>query len=403
MSIATGSTPDGGAGTRPRLDQPTIAAALAGRWRLAPVVLTLALIWIVFGLAEPVFATPRNLSNLTMQIVVVSFLALGLTLVMVVGEIDLSVAALSAVSAAVMARAVTDLDLDPVLAILAGLLVGGLVGFVQGTVVTIFRAPAFIITLGFSLALQGGLLTILPRSGAIALGGTPIEVISGTFLAAPVGYAIAAAGALLAAALLAQSHRRKLAQGLASNLVTAVVLPVVALAVAAGAAVTVLGAHKGVPLPVALLMISLVAMAYLTTQTRTGIYLYAIGGNEEASRRAGIGVRRVKTTAFVLAGCFSAVAGIMSASRTLGVSPQAGGGTLMLDAVAAAVIGGASLFGGRGSVWSALLGALVVGSIANGLDLLGASAQIKLFVTGAILVAAVVLDAALTRGAAVRR
>ena len=375
-----------------------ISRALSGRFRMLPVLISLLVLWVIFQVQSDAFLSARNLSNLSVQIVVTAMLAVGLVLVLLIGEIDLSVAALSGMSAAVMGKLLVDVGLSAWTAMGLAVVAGLLVGLLQGVVVTAFNAPAFIVTLGSSLVIQAGLLQLLPRTGQYPLAGTPVATLAGSYLVGPVGWAAGVAVPLLVTALLYQSHRHKQQQGLASSLVATVLLPGLILLAVSVLVVFVLGRDRGVPTPVAILLALLGVMAFVTTQTRFGTYLYAVGGNAEASRRAGIPVRRVKIITFGLAGVFSAVAGVLAASRTLGVSAQSGvSGTLLLEAVAAAVIGGASLFGGRGSVWAALLGALVIGSVANGLDLLGASTVLKLSLTGAILMAAVMVDGIISR------
>ena len=379
-----------------------LVAALAGRWRTLPVLATLVAIWVFFSTQAPGFLTARNLSNLSVQIVVTAVLALGLVLVLLIGEIDLSVAALGALASGVMARLMVEAGLPTAAAIAVALLFGVLVGSLQGLIVTQFRAPAFIVTLGASLIMQGVLLQLLPRTGQFPLAGTPIELITGSYLVAGVGYALAIVTPVAVTLLLLQTYRHRTAQGQQLSAVRYIVVPGVACLAVGLVVVSVLNLHRGVPSAVVLMLALLAGLAYLTTQTRLGTYLYAIGGNAEAARRAGIRVRRVKVTTFALTGGLAAIAGIVAASRTLGVSSQSGSGTILLEAVAAAVIGGASLFGGRGSVWAALLGALVIGSISNGLDLLGAEAQTKLIIQGAILILAVAVDGALSKGARAR-
>lgn len=380
----------------------TVADALAGRWRMIPVLATLVMLWIFFASQAPGFLSARNLSNLSVQIVVTTILALGLVLVLIIGEIDLSVAALGALASAVMARLLVEAGLGAVAAIGIAIAFGVAVGCLQGLIVTQFRAPAFIVTLGASLVMQGLLLLLLPRTGQVPLAGTFVELITGSYLVPQIGYALAVATPVVVTMLLYQTFRHRRRQGQQLSLVRAVALPGLACLACSLLVVAVLNLHRGVPTAVVLMLGLLAVLAYMTTQTRLGTYLYAIGGNAEASRRAGIRVRRVKVATFALTGGLAAIAGIVSASRTLGVSSQSGSGTLLLEAVAAAVIGGASLFGGRGSVWAALLGALVIGSISNGLDLLGADAQVKLIIQGAVLILAVAVDGALSKGARAR-
>ncbi|GAB3059374.1 ABC transporter permease [Intrasporangium mesophilum] len=365
---------------------------------MVPVLLTLVVIWAFFASQSSAFLSARNLSNLSVQIVVTGILALGLVMVLLVGEIDLSVAALGAVSTALMARVMVAGHASVVLLLATALITGVVFGALQGTIVTRFRAPAFIVTLGSSLVLQGILLQILPRTGQIPLAGTFVENIAGSYMVRSAGLALAPAVAILVFLLAHQTYRANLRQGHQTSYARTVLVPTAICVVASIGVVLILNAHRGVPTAVILLLSLLAVMSYVTTQTRFGTYLYAIGGNAEAARRAGVKVRSIKVATFALAGGFAAIAGLVAASRTLGVSSQSGSGTLLLEAVAAAVIGGASLFGGRGSVWAALVGSLVIGSISNGLDLIGAEAQVKLIVQGTILILAVAVDGALSRG-----
>ncbi|MDW5593080.1 sugar ABC transporter permease [Conexibacter stalactiti] len=372
---------------------------LSGEWRLLPVLATLALIWLFFATQSDAFLTARNLSNLSQQIAVTAIIALALVFVLILAEIDLSVAVLSAVCGAVTAKLVVESGMPAVPAIIIGVAVGTGVGAIQGGIVTTFGAPAFIVTLGGSLALQGVLLQVLPAdTGIVPLSDTSLAGIANDYLSDVVGYALAAVLAVLVAALRWQGYRSRVREGLPADLGRSVGAPVAAVLVLGVALVAMFNAYQGVPGPIAILAVLLVVFSYVTTQTRWGTHLYAIGGNAEAARRAGIHVSRVTLTAFMLVGALVAVGGIVAASRQLGVSAQSADSTLVLEAVAAAVIGGASLFGGRGSVWAALFGALIIGSIANGLALLNATTQVRLEVEGGILVAAVVIDALIVRG-----
>jgi len=376
-----------------------VVEALAGEYRLVPVCIALAFIWLFFAITTENFLSPRNLSNLSLQIVVTGVLALGLVLVMLIAEIDLSVAALSGVCASIMALLTVDEGWSPVLAVAAAIAAGALFGALQGGIV-VFGAPSFVVTLGGSLALGGALLLLLPDAGQINLAETPIADVAGTYIAPEVGWGLVLVGLVAFVALRLRALRggRGTAAGGGASRTAHVLLPAVLAGVTAVAAIAILNSYRGVPVAVAIFLGLLLALWYLTTQTRFGTYLYATGGNEEAARRAGIGVTRLRVVTFALAGGFAAIAGIIAASRLLGVSTQSGSGTLLLQAIAAAVIGGASLFGGRGSIWAALLGALVIGSVSNGLDLRGSPDEVKLIVQGAILVLAVAIDAVVSRG-----
>lgn len=388
---------DAGAGRRAKLVE-----ALAGRWRMLPVLATLIALWGLFAAASPVFLTSRNLSNLAVQIVVTGILALGLVLVLLVGQIDLSVAALSGVAAGIMGQLSVGLGWNIGLAIAVAILAGATVGLLYGALVTRSSAPAFIVTLGGALILKGVLLQLLPRAGQLPLSGTTIATAVNGFLSPATGYALVLTACLLFGALRVQSHRQERTLGLRINPVREHLLPFAVVTAAAMLVVAVFNTYRGVPVPVAVFLALLLFAWFLTTQTAFGTYLYAIGGNAEAARRAGIPVRTIITTAFMIASGLAALGGVIAAARVLGVSPQSGSDTLLLEAVAAAVIGGASLFGGRGSVWAALLGALVIGTISNGLDLIGVSSQVKLMTQGGILVTAVVTDGFITRTSAAR-
>lgn len=379
-----------------------ILERLGTKWRMIPVLIVLVAIWIYFGQQNELFLSSRNLSNLAGQIVVTSLVALGLLFVLVVGEIDLSVAAASAVSAGVAAKLSLNYGLDSSSAVALGLLTGILLGAINGLIVTVFRAPSFIVTLGISLILQGILLQLLPPTNLFSLVGNPISGLSTTYLSAGLGWMAVAIFAGGLGILKLQRYTALRALGLPSSLFWDVVIPFGLTAATASIAVMVFNSYKGVPLSVALLIIVLGFLAYLTTQTKFGLYLFAIGANPEAARRAGIPVSLVKVAAFMISGALVATGGIMAASRVMGVSPQSADPSLLLEAIAAAVIGGVSLFGGRGSVWSALTGALLIGSISNGLLLVNATTQTRLEVQGVILIIAVVVDAMISRAGAKR-
>jgi D-xylose transport system permease protein len=285
------------------------------------------------------------------------------------------------------------------LGIAAGIAAGAGVGILQGGIVTRFGVPSFVVTLGSQLILLGAILQLLPGgTGQVSLFGTGIADISGTYLSDTLGWVVALAAVavfvLLKLGAAREAHRR----GLATGVLRTVAGPSIAVAAATLAVVTILNGYLGVPLPVVILFALLAVSSYVTTQTTFGLHLYAVGGNPDAARRAGIRVDRLKMIAFALAGALAALGGILAASRLLGVSASSGQGTLLLESIAAAVIGGTSLFGGKGSVWDALFGALVIGSISNGLDLIGAQTVVKYVAEGSILVLAATVDAILTRG-----
>ena len=373
-------------------------AAASGRSALhltGPVLVLvgMAAVWAVFQLLNPHFLTARNLSNLVLQIGVLGTLSIGMVVVLVLGEIDLSVGAIAGVSAGVLALTIRDWQLPGLAAIAVALLVGCLIGLVHGAVITAFGIPSFIVTLAGLLVWQGVQLWVVGDGGEIPIRDPLVKGIASTYLPHAWGWALAAVGVLVALAIVVGNRRRREEYGLSVAPVRAGVatLAVVAVVVLGGTAL--LNSYFGVPWMLVILVVLLAAGTVLMRQTTFGQHVYAIGGNREAARRAGIGVRRTTIVVFVIVSALAALAGVLEASRQFSASSALGGGTLQLNAIAAAVIGGTSLFGGRGRIYQALLGALVVGSVQNGLDLLGQPAAIKNISTGVILVIAVVVDA----------
>lgn len=398
-------TPEGGPGAD------TVATTERGGWRhmlarlrhgdlsVLPVAITLVIIWIVFYLLDPIFISPRNLSFLFLQIAVIGTIALGVTFVLLIGEIDLSVAVTAGVCAAVTAVLVTRQGWAPIPAVLVALAVGVAVGAVQGFFVAVVGVPSFVVTLAGLLGLQGAMLLILGRGGSVNVGDDLLRSLTTTYLPNAVGWVVAAviAGGFAVAQVLRRARRR--AAGLSAPGMTGLIVRIGLVVALVGVAVLILNAYRGIPFASAFLIALVVLFGYVTRRTRFGRYLYAIGGNAEAARRAGVDVANVRIAAFTLCSLLCAVAGIIGASRFASVSYTAfAGGPLLLEAIAAAVIGGATIFGGRGSAWGALLGALVMGSLSNGLDLMQATTGTKLAISGIILLIAVTADALSQRG-----
>lgn len=357
------------------------------------VLIVLAIIWTIFALANDRFLTAVNLTNLALQIAAVGTISVGVVLVLLLGEIDLSVGALSGLAAAVMATLSVESGWAAPAAILAGLAVGAVIGLFQGTVATRLGIPSFVVTLAGLLAWQGAQLQVLGDTGTLNITDPAITNLAGTFLADAVGWAVAAA--CVAAIVLAtlSARRRRQRAGLEVEPLAVAGVRVGAATAAILAAVAVVNADRGVPLALVILVGLVVAFEALMKKTTFGRHVYAVGGSAEAARRAGIHVARVRTIVFVLAATLAAAGGILAASRLLAVNQSSGGGDLLLLAIAGPVIAGTSLFGGRGTVWAALLGALVIGSISNGMDLLALESSVKFMVTGGVLLAAVSLDA----------
>jgi D-xylose transport system permease protein len=364
--------------------------------RSIPVVVVLAVIWIVFYSQNAAYLSFQNLTNLTLQIATTAILALGVVFVLLVGEIDLSSAVLSGVSAAVAAGVVVNHGLPLIAGIAAGILAGMVFTFVEAMAI-IFGIPSLIVTLGGMVVLQGLILVVLPPEFTISVAGTSFGKIASTAVPAGTSYVLAAVATAAFVAYRLFQHRERLSTGSLASLTTLVIPSVIVAAVLFGG-VYLLTRQRGLPMPVLIVAVMLLIAWYVTTQTRYGIHLYAVGGDREAAQRAGIPVRRMVLYSFLILGVCSAVAGMVDASRQLGVSVTSGAGPLMLNAIAAAVVGGTSLFGGRGSIWSAALGALIIGSISNGVQLLGLSTEVQFFATGIVLVVAVGIDVVLTRG-----
>jgi D-xylose transport system permease protein len=362
-----------------------------------PVLVGLAAIWAIFQVANPRFLSPGNLTNLMLQITTIMLISVGVVLVLLLGEIDLSVGAVSGLCAAVMAVLNVKHGVGAPVALATGILTGAAVGALHGLWVTRLRVPSFVVTLAGLLAWQGALLYVLGDTGTLNITDPAITRLAGTFCSAGLGWAVAAFVVAGRGAVVLGHRRRRAAAGLPVPPPAGALLPLAATAGVTFGAVSVFNADRGLPLAVMLSVAVVLAFDVLVTRTRFGRHLLAIGGNAEAARRAGIPVDRIRVGVFIIASALAAVGGIMGAARLLAVNQSSGSGDLLLNAIAAAVIGGTSLFGGRGSAWSALLGALVIGSTSNGMDLLAVSPSVKFMVTGAVLLVAATVDSSSRR------
>jgi D-xylose transport system permease protein len=392
----------------PRLitDQPGLAGAWAGfRRRLSqgelgslPIVLGIAIIWLIFWIANDRFLSPGNLTNLVLQVAGFGTISIGVVLVLLLGEIDLSVGTLSGLCAAIMAVLNVQHGVPGWLAVLTGLAVGAVIGAFQGFWTTRFRIPAFVVTLAGLLAWQGALLLVLGNTGTINLSDKFISGLANTFYVPLDTWLLAIVVIALYGGSKLWEFRQRSAAGLPVPPVRTLITRVVLLAVAVLAVAAVLNADRGLPLALIIFVGLVVIVDLLIRRTTFGRHVLAVGGNTEAARRAGIGVNNVRLMVFTLASTLAAAGGILGASRLFAVNQSSGGSDTLLNAIAAAVIGGTSLFGGRGSAWSALLGAVVIGSIANGMDLLGVQSSTKFMVTGGVLLLAATVDALSRRG-----
>jgi len=366
---------------------------IAGDLAELRVVLALAVIWLVFYIQEPRFMSSVNLSNLVLQMTAVGLVSIGVVLVLLLGEIDLSVGAVSGLAAAIMAVLNVKNGWSPYLAIAAAVAAGVAIGLFQGSVFTRFAVPSFVVTLAGLLAWPGAQLKVLGETGTVNLNDPKILGLTNTFYSDTVGWVMALIAIGAYAALALRARQSRVSQGLSAPPFGLVALRIGLVAVATLVAVWVLNDDRGVPLAALILVGFCLVFFYLTTRTTFGRHIFAVGGNAEAARRAGIHVTRVRVIVFMIASSMAAIGGIMAASRLLAVNQSSGAGDFLLLAIAGPVIAGTSLFGGRGSVWHALLGALVITSISNGMDLLALESSVKFMVTGAVLLAAVVIDA----------
>ncbi len=357
------------------------------------VLIGIAVIWTIFQIANDRFLSAVNLSNLTLQIAATATISIGVVLVLLLGEIDLSVGAVSGLAAGAMAVLTVQHGWAPILGIAAALGVGVAIGFFNGLIVTRFGVPSFVVTLAGLLAWQGALLWVLGDTGSVNLPPSIITDLTSTFFDPIVGWILAIAGILAFAGSLLLARRRREAAGLEVSPLLGTGLRIGLVAAAVIVAVAILNADRGVPLAGLIVVALLILFTFITERTRYGRHIFAVGGNEEAARRAGISVTRIKVSVFTLASMLAAAGGILAASRLLAVNQQSGSGDVLLLAIAGPVIAGTSLFGGRGYVWSALLGAVVIGSISNGMDLLALDSDVKFMITGAVLLIAVTLDA----------
>lgn len=372
-----------------------------------PVLLALTAIWIYFGLAVPlweywsdpnaenmrlIFLSPRNIYNLFMQSAVIATLAVGITVVLLLGDIDLSAAATAGVCAALLGVLVLT-GIPGWAACLLVMIVGIVMGAAQGLVIAYIGIPSFVVTLAGLIGYQGLMQKILP-TGNLNVGDPFVRSIAQTLIPDFWGLVLAAAFVIAVAILALRRQAQRRARGVELDANLAIWGQVSFFAVLVFAAVVTMNAYRSLPLMILLLVLLTALTGWVTTSTPFGRSIFAVGGNTESARRVGMNVRRIRVAAFAIVGLIAAIGGIFGASRYGSVSYTAfAGGTLLLESIGAAVIGGTSLFGGRGSVWNAILGALVIGSLGNGLDLSGASAADKLMFSGAILVLAVAIDA----------
>lgn len=374
----------------------------AGELGAAPVVVGLLLIALVFQGLNDRFLSPQNLSNLTVQIAAIGLMTTGVIVVLLLGEIDLSIGSVAGLSAAILAVTVMRNGWPEWAGIAAALGVGLLVGLFHGFVFAKIGVPAFVVTLAGLLGWQGLHLWVMSPDGTINTRSEGlIASLTQTYFVPWIGWllVLVALAVYLSASLAGERGRR--ASGLPYRPLAETVLRTGLLALPLVAGVWILNQHNGLPLAFLVFVGAVVALDLVLRKTRYGRMIYAVGGNAEAARRAGINTVLVRISVFGIASTLAALGGVMLVSRNIAASTTTGGGSELMMAIAAAVIGGTSLFGGRGNAYSALLGGLVLGAITSGLLLLpGVDTSVRFMITAAVLLVAVIIDAASRRGRA---
>jgi D-xylose transport system permease protein len=363
-----------------------------------PIIVGLVVIFLVFGTLEDQFLTERNFVNLLLQMAGTATIAIGVVFVLLIAEIDLSVAFVSAVGAVVMTLLLRpgDPGWPWWLAIGVALLITTTIGFLHGIVITKAGVPSFVVTLAGLLAWNGVVLILTTQystAGTIRIQNDIVVGIANDFLPEVWGWIVGAIVVGVYALTQVRTAFARRAHGFAGKPMLVLALQIAGIAVVTFLAVWYANQDRGVPEAALILGIMLAFWSFVASRLRFGRHVYAIGGNPEAARRAGINVDRVRIAVFMISGFMAGVGGIMLASRLRSVATNTGGGQLLLLVIASAVIGGTSLFGGVGRVMSALLGALVIVSITNGMDLMGLASGTKFVITGLVLLGAVLIDA----------
>jgi D-xylose transport system permease protein len=373
----------------------------AGELGSLPIVLGLVIITLFFYFKTSTYVGATNFNNLIVQMAGVTTIAFGVVFVLLLGEIDLSIGSVSGVAGVVVAElqlAGSGHKLPGLIAILLAVLAGALIGAFQGSFVAFLGVPSFVVTLAGLLAWQGVIIKSLPQS-VIVIQDNTINNVANYYFSHLGGWIIAGvASAVYALVALGRVVGRMRAGIATAN------LPLVLIKVLVVTGIAFFVAYKsntdpdrGVPFAGLLIVALLIVWTFVAKRTTFGRHVYAVGGNAEAARRAGINVARIRVLVFMISGAMAGLGGVVFASRISSVNLDSGGGTILLDAISAAVIGGTSLFGGRGEGRSAVFGALIIAMIANGIDLVGYSASTKLITTGVILLGAVTLDTILRR------
>ena len=359
-----------------------------------PVIVGLVIIWTIFTAINPIFLSSNNLVNMLFDCSTTGVIALGIVCVLMLGEIDLSVGSMSGVASALIGVLWVNGAFPLPAAVLTTLVLGGAIGTIYALLRTRLGMPSFVSTLSGLLALLGFQLWLLGNTGSINLPYGSWIVNFGQLMVMPawLSHALALLPGIVVLYAGVKTMERRRAANLHAGSMGGLILKVAATVIGLQVVVWYLNLGRGVPWMFGVFVLLVVVMNYAFTRTKWGRSMLAVGGNAEAARRAGINVRRIYVSAFALCSMFAAFGGVLSAARLATASQQAGTGDVNLNAIAAAVIGGTSLFGGRGSAWSALLGIIVIQSIANGLTLLNLSSSLRYMITGGVLAIAVIVD-----------
>ncbi|WP_433305181.1 sugar ABC transporter permease [Actinoplanes sp. CA-030573] len=367
-----------------------------GAW---PVVAGLVIIAVVFGSLNDRFLSAENLTNLALQMAATGTIALGIIMVVLLGEIDLSAGSVSGLAAVVMTILSVKHGWPPVVAIVTALAGAALIGVLHGWMFTRLGMPSFVVTLAGLIGWQGLMLYVLGSGGTINLPFDGfVAKLSDSWLPAPVAWLTAVLIVAVCATSALVNRRLRGAAGLPVTSALRMAVRLGGLAVALAAVVLVLTADRGVPLLLVIFAALVVALDLVLQHTVFGRHMYAVGGNADAARRAGINVTRIRVIAFAAGSALAAAGGILAASRLAAVNQSSGSSDTLLMAIAAAVIGGTSLFGGRGRAYAALLGILVIQAITNGMLLLNVNSSVRYMVTAAVLAVAVAVDSLARRG-----
>ncbi|GAB2915158.1 sugar ABC transporter permease [Streptomyces mayteni] len=359
-----------------------------------PVVVGMVVIAIVFQAETGNFLAPRNLSNIAVYIAGPGIMAVGIVLVLLLGEIDLSVGSMAGLSAAIWAVLSVSHGVNDLLAIVLAVAAGAAVGTVHGFFFARIGVPAFVVTLAGFLGWSGLQIWVMGDEGTINVPSGSLVRDFYNFYFSDISAAYSLAAVLTAGYVFAlwRGERRRQAAELPSRTRGEIVLRGALVAVAAFLTAYTLNQHRGLPLALVIFLVILLLADFMVRRTTFGRQIYAVGGNAEAARRAGVNVEFVRLSVFVIGSALAAFGGLFYAAQAGGASKSLGSGNLLMNVIAAAVIGGTSLFGGRGWIWSALLGTLVIQSITTGLNLMGMSSEIQYMITGAVLLLAVVVD-----------